>query len=167
MIQSAKGEDKLDPDKLYSIYDTNWLWLEKCGEGEYHVFYQSTEPEFDAGEYEDTDNPVCSADETAAYLGTITQEHPFVAPLRGWRRKVPRHGAGCEHGILYHDEGCSDLSWMLPDAEVINTGNDAYSRRIICSRVRLRCRRISIKKTWNTGKLRRSQTGIAAERQKM
>ena len=59
-------------------------------EGEYHVFYQSTEPEFDAGEYEDTDNPVCSADETAAYLGTITQEHPFVAlPYTGLAQEGP------------------------------------------------------------------------------
>ena len=128
MIQSAKGEDKLDPDKLYSIYDTNWLWLEKCGEGEYHVFYQSTEPEFDAGEYEDTDNPVCSADETAAYLGTITQEHPFVAlPYTGLAQEGPEdtapvvNTASC---IMMKNAG---FELVLPDAEVINTGNDAYS----------------------------------------
>ena len=119
--------------------------------------YQSTEPEFDAGEYEDTDNPVCSADETAAYLGTITQEHPFVAlPYTGLAQEGPEdtapvvNTASC---IMMKDAG---FELVLPDAEVITTGNDAYSEENYLFTGQTSVQAYLYKETWNTGKLRRS-----------
>ena len=80
MVRSPKESDEIDSSKeKYRIYDADWIYAEKAraevyGENRYHIFYASSNPEFDEEPYRQGERPASLIDGTSVYLGTVTAE---------------------------------------------------------------------------------------------
>ena len=80
LVRSPRESDEIDSSReKYRIYDADWIYVEKAraeiyGNNSYHIFYASSNPEFDEEPYRQGEKPVSLIDRTSVYLGTVTKD---------------------------------------------------------------------------------------------
>ncbi|MDD3403020.1 MAG: hypothetical protein PHQ72_06655 [Hespellia sp.] len=133
LIRAAKADQVIDAEKNYVVQYADWIYVEKTDDGGYHVFYTSSDPNFDPtsywtakAEHPEYNYPDCRQNVNAIFIGDIGNDGDFIQlPYQETAREGVLEVSAKVDVVSYIQKRDGGFNIVLPDAESVGDYEDS------------------------------------------